>query len=148
MELNALSITIGIVGVFVSLAVLFYGTMWMKNTDRYSYPKFLPRDDEVIWAKAVAIPARIWSYRKTKAMYFDNWDLGILAVNPEDLKRIYGTVPRVTDVILVPRKWGGFWAVVITKRLRNHRFVSTFLGEFRNGKIRKNRNPQNIIFVE
>lgn len=146
MELNTLSISIGIVGAFAFVFILWHILLWVKNLNRYGYPKYLPRDDEVTWAMIMASPIRIWRYRDNQYIVFDNWDLGILRVFP-GIEHRYGIYPQITDVILVPKKWGGRWAVAITRKLQDNRYVTTFLGEYKNGRIRRGRNRQNIIYI-
>lgn len=146
MELNALSIAISAAGLIGIIVALWHILLWSKNLNRYGYPKYLPRDDEVAWAMVMASPIRIWRYRDNKYITFDNWDLGILKMFP-GIQNRYGLTPQITDVVLVPKKFGGQWAVVITRELQNNRFVTTFLGEFRNGKIRRSRSRENIIFI-
>lgn len=146
MELNALSIMIGIVGLSSLTIILWHLLLWSRNLNRYDIPKYLPRDDEVAWALVMASPIRIWRLRDNKYLTYDNWDLGVLRFY-DGIQNRYLTQPQITDVILVPRKWGGNWAVVITRELQNNRFVTTFLGEWKNGKIRRGRNQDRIIVI-
>ena len=149
MELNALSILVGVIGLSSIVVLLWYAVGWSMNSSRYDRPKYLPRDDEALWAKVMASSRRAWYYKSipTEVMSFDNWDLGILKTDPERLEKIYGLTPRVTDVILVPKKWGGNWAVVITGKLKGNRFITTYIGEFTNGKIHRNRSRENSINI-
>jgi hypothetical protein len=106
----------------------------LRNRNRYDIPKYLPRDDEKAWALVSACSKRIWSLNKCKYLSYDNWDLGILNVNVEVVNE-YGTIPTFGDVILVPMKWGGTHALVITRELGNNQLITTYLGEF-DGKAR------------
>lgn len=149
MELNVLSILVGVVGLAGVVVLLWYAIGWSMNVSRYDRPKYLPRDDEALWAKVMASSRRAWYYKSISAegMSFDNWDLGVLRTNPEKLRKIYGITPRVTDVILVPKKWGGHWVVVITRSLKGNRFITTYIGEFINGEIHRNRSRENSINI-
>ncbi len=147
MELNVLSILIGTVGLSIILYIFWWIAGWLKNVNRYDRPKFLPRDDEVAWSMVMASPKRIWDYRVVDAISFDNWDLGILKVDPKRLLKRYGTRIRICDVVLVPRKWGGYWAVAVTKKLLHHRYVTTFLGDYHNERIRRGRNKEDFRHI-
>ena len=112
----------------IAVSILFMG--FFRNKDRYNIPKYLPRDDERAWAIVSACSRRIWSLRKCKYIKYDNWDLGLLFVDDSIVKE-YDTSPTFGDVILVPKKWGGLHAFVITQELSNRfQFVTTYLGEF------------------
>ena len=149
MELNVISILVGVLGLSVVIIILFYLTGISMNMVRFDRPIYLPRDDEALWAKVIASSRRLWLYRKipTNAMSFDNWDLGILKTNTKALLAIFNTSPRVSDVILVPKKWGGHWAVVITQELRNSRYITTYIGEFHSGRIHRNRNTKDSVTI-
>lgn len=149
MELNILSILVGIIGSAGVIVALWYLIGFTKNLNRYGRPSYMPRDDEALWARVMASSRRLWSYQSISAsdMSYDNWDLGILKVNPKRLLTGYGTRPRVTDVILVPKKWGGHWVAVITRELRNNRYVTTYIGEFYSGKIYRSRSPEDSVSI-
>lgn len=149
MELNVLSILVGVMGCVGAVVLIWYVVGWSMNLSRYDRPKYLPRDDEALWAKIMASSRRAWYYKSisTDSMSFDNWDLGILSTNPSKLHKTYGLTPRVTDVILVPKKWGGHWVVVITRPLKRNRFITTYIGEFIDGKIHRNRSRENSINI-
>jgi hypothetical protein len=122
-----------VIGVIVVIALIALAT-YLRNKNRYDIPKYLPRDDEKAWALVSACSKRIWSLNKCKHLSYDNWDLGILKVNVEVINE-YGTIPTFGDVILVPMKWGGTHALVITRELGNSQLITTYLGEF-DGKAR------------
>jgi len=147
MELNALSVIIGVLGTSSMFIAFYYVLGYIMNLNRYGMPKFLPRDDEVAWSMAMSCPHRVWSYQKTSELSYINWDLGVLSVNEEACGKIYGMTPRVIDIVLVPQKWGGYWAVMIYKKLQANRFATVFLGEYSNGKVRSTRDRQNPIII-
>ncbi len=147
MELNALSVVVGVLASLSVIVALYYILGYVMNLNRYGMPKFLPRDDEVAWSMAMSCPHRIWSYQKTSQISYDNWDLGILKVMEGNCAEEYDIVPRVTDMILVPQKWGGYWAVMVFRKLQSNRFATVFLGEFANGKVHSRRNRQNPVII-
>jgi len=137
MELNALSILIGIIGTTSTFALLFWLIGMIRNANRYDRPIYLARDDEVAYAMAMASPRRIWIYDDVTSLVYDNWDLQLLKAYPQ-IKSNYDTIPRMCDLILTPKKWGGYWASVITKDLGKkhtremqiYQYITTFLGEY------------------
>ena len=149
MELNIISILVGVLGLSAIIVILFYLTGISMNMNRYDRPKYLPRDDETLWARVIASTRRLWVYNRIKAdaMSFDNWDLGILRTDPKILLATFNTNPRVSDVILVPKRWGGYWAVVITQELRMNRYITTYIGEFHSGKIHRDRNTKDSVII-
>lgn len=128
-----LGIPIGIATGAIIIAAFVAWMGWSRNQGRYDIPKYLPRDDERAWAIAVASAKRLWSLRKCKYIRYEDWDLGVLQVDKGMLDK-YDTKPRFGDVILVPQKWGGLHACVITKELNEsgivQRFITIYLGEF------------------
>jgi len=118
-------IVIGVIGVIAFISLVIY----LRNKNRYDIPKYLPRDDERAWAIVSACSRRIWSLSRCKYIHYDNWDLSILKVDVSIVDD-YDTSPTFGDVILVPKKWGGLHACVITRELGNDKFVTTYLGEF------------------
>lgn len=146
MKLDALSISLGILLVPAMLVVLFYVTAYLKNRDRYDIPRYLPRDDEVIWAMLMSNPGRVWSLSNTIGLKCYKWDLGIFEFDKTYDVR-YNTSPMVTDVIIAPKKWGGAHALVITQILppegNRYRMVATYVGEYKNEKIKSGRTDVN-----
>lgn len=142
MKLDALSISLGILLVPAMLVVLFYLGTYLKNRDRYDIPRFLPRDDEVIWAMVMSNPGRIWQLSTTIGLRCIKWDLGIFEFDKTYDVR-YNTSPMITDVIIAPRKWGGDHALVVTHILppegNRYRLVATYIGEYKNEKIKSGR---------
>lgn len=134
-----------ILGIPLGILLVAFGAMAMilfmgysRNQGRYDIPKYLPRDDERAWAIAMASAKRLWSLRKCKYITYENWDLGVVQVDNSILSK-YETKPRFGDVILVPKKWGGLHACVITRELdliqhpaigNIQRFITVYLGEF------------------
>ncbi len=131
-----LGITLGVIITIVILYGLMWFLVWLRNKNRYDIPKYLPRDDERAWAIAMVSAKRIW--HKCKYVSYDDWDLGILSVN-ERIMEDYDTKPRLGDVIIAPKKWGGYHACVITRELnpmehfaigKYRKFITVYLGEF------------------
>jgi len=147
MELNALSIIIGIVGTTTTLMLLYWLAGWLKNANRFDRPIFLPRDDEVAWALAMASPRRLWLIPSTAGLFYDNWDLGILKIHENLIQAKYQTKPRMCDVILTPKKWGGHWACVVTKELNSNRYITTFLGEYHENHTITRGRKKDIEYV-
>jgi hypothetical protein len=147
MELNALSVIVGI-GLCMGMLYGFYKVMgYIMNIGRYSMPKFLPRDDEVYWAMAMAYPNRMWSYKNNSHINIQNWDMCILQVDEEACTEDYHTSPRILDIVLVPKKWGGYWAIMVHRRLNNNRLACTLIGEFNSGKIQSIRHRTSNIII-
>ncbi len=147
MELNALSVLVGIVGC-LGMAYATYKIMgYVMNIGRYGMPKYLPRDDEVYWAMAMAYPNRIWSFKDTTPINISNWDFCILQVDMDKCLEDYETVPRPTDVVVIPKKWGGHWAIMVHRPLKNNRFACTLIGEFNSGKISSIRHRSDRVII-
>lgn len=142
MELDALSISVGILAVPLGLIALFYLIAYIKNYDRYPIPKYLPREDEVIWAMAMSNPGRIWLLPKVKSMRCISWDLGMFTFDLSK-EHIYEAPPMVSDIIVTPKKWGGYHALAVTQILspdgNKQRFVATYIGEYKNETIKSTR---------
>lgn len=121
----AIGTVIGVIAVIAIIALVAKS----RNKNRYDIPKYLPRDDERAWAIVSACSRRLWSLRRCKFIHYTDWDLSILKVDVS-IASEYDTSPTFGDVILVPKKWGGLHACVITRELGNDQFITTYLGEF------------------
>lgn len=142
MELDALSISLGILLVPIASIGLFYLIAYLKNRDRYAIPRYLPRDDEVIWAMVMSNCGRIWPLRSTAGLRCKNWNLGLFEFDMTYDVR-YNTSPVITDVIIAPKKWGGYHALIVTQVFppegNRYRMVATYIGEYVNEKIKSGR---------
>lgn len=128
-----LGVSLGfVIGAAIVVALVAYAA-WSRNKNRFDIPKYLPRDDERIWAQAMVSPKRIWALNRCKYLEYDNWDLGILRVKFGILKA-YDFRPKFGNLVIVPKKWGGYHACVITRELEcsegDQRFITVYLGEF------------------
>lgn len=134
------SVFLGIILGIVIAVIVVYGLLhlliWLRNKNRYDIPKYLPRDDERAWAIAMVSAKRVW--HKCRYVSYDDWDLGILSVDG-NIYNDYNTKPRLGDVIITPKKWGGYHACVVTRELnpvehfaigKYHKFITVYLGEF------------------
>jgi hypothetical protein len=142
MKLDALSISLGILLFPIAMVGLFYFVAYLKNRDRYDIPRFLPRDDEVIWAMVMTNPGRIWSLPKTAGLRCVDWNIGVFSFESAYESR-YKTSPTISDVIIAPKKWGGNHALVVTQILppegNRYRLVATYIGEYTNERIKSGR---------
>ena len=143
MELDVLSISLGILLVVPALIGLFYFIAFLKNLDRYPIPKYLPREDEVLWAMVMSNPRRIWSLKNTIGLRCISWNLGLFTFDLDRAEPRYHTTPVLSDVIVAPKKWGGYHALTITQVLSPEkgkcRLVATYLGAMHNETIKSTR---------
>jgi len=142
MNLDGLSLSLGVLLVPGLLVGLFYFIAYLKNLGRYPMPKYLPREDEILWARLNASSMRIWALSNTTGFKCVNWDMGQFEADSNLLKN-YGTNPICSDVVIVPKKWGGYHALVITSvSLVDNRYqvYAVYLGEYKNGKIQSTRS--------
>ena len=142
MKLDALSISLGILLVPIAMVGLFYLTAYLKNRDRYAIPRYLPRDDEVIWAMVMSNPGRIWSLSKTAGLRCIDWNIGVFSFD-KNYETKYQTSPVISDVIIAPKRWGGNHALIVTQILppegNRYRLVATYIGEYINERIKSGR---------
>lgn len=149
MNLDGLSLSLGMLLIPAILVLLFYFIAYLKNVGRYALPKYLPREDEIYWARLNANSTRIWALNSLSGMKCIDWDFGLFAIKVADTAK-YQTFPMLDDVIVVPKKWGGNHALVIASvYLTDARYEVTavYLGEYINGQInstRKNTHRQSV----
>lgn len=148
MRLDGLSLSLGILLIGPALVGLFYIVAYLKNLNRYPIPKYLPREDEVYWVRLMGNPLRLWMLKKSgPGIVCLNWDMGEFIISPESIS-IYNTKPMMSDVLLAPKKWGGYHALIITGINfvgGRYQVTAVYLGEYRNGKIHSRRvNSSNI----
>jgi hypothetical protein len=141
MNLDGLSLSLGMLLIPLLLVALFYFIAYLKNLGRYHMPRFLPREDEILWARLNANSTRIWALSQITGFKCVNWDLGQFEIH-SDVNKRYDTNPMINDVIVAPKKWGGYHALVITSvSLVDNRYqiYAVYLGEYINGKIKPGR---------
>lgn len=124
--MDTLSMSIGVLLVIPLAIVGFYIIAYLKNKNRYAIPRFLPRGDEVLWAQVVANQDRIWCLPKTAGLKCISWDFGIFSFyNPK-----YNTTLTIGDVIIAPKKWGGWHALVVIENISPEKVKAIYVGEF------------------
>lgn len=149
MNLDGLSLSLGMLLIPGLLIALFYLAAYFKNLNRYPMPRFLPREDEILWARLNANCVRIWALSDITGFKCVDWDLGQFEIGTDVDKR-FDTGPIVNDVILFPKKWGGNHALVITSaNLVGNRYqvYAVYLGEYKNGQIKSGRTGARYIHI-
>lgn len=151
MELNFVSILLGIGTVLGTGVFLWYFTAMIRNLSRFDIPRYLPREELVAWSMVMMSSIRNWDFERTRSMSFENYDLGILSVNSKEHIKDFDTVPQVTDVVIYPAKWGRQYCTVITQKLHTIngrlRYAVTFIGEIRDGELHRGRDTSNYKFI-
>jgi hypothetical protein len=151
MELNFVSVLIGIGTVFCTGVFLWYFTALIRNASRYGIPKYLPRDEIVAWTMVMMSSTRHWDFSRTKAMFFEHYDLGILAIDEGEHVKDFDIFPNITDVVVYPGKWGVQYATVVTQRLQTIngrlRYAVTFIGEIKDGELHRGRTASNYKVI-
>lgn len=151
MELNLVSILIGIGTVFGTGVFLWYFTAFLRNLARYDIPRYLPRDEIVAWTMVMMSSIRHWDFNRTEAMDFENYDLGILCLDDERHAKRFDIYPNVSDVVIYPGKWGVQYATVITQKLHTIngrlRYAVTFIGEIQDGKLHRGRAASHLKVI-